>query len=357
MRGGEKVLEVLCELYPDATLFTLLHNKGAMSPAIEAMDIRTSFIQKLPFKEEQYRNYLPLMPRAVESFDFSRYDLIISTSHCVAKGAIPGKNALHICYCHTPMRYVWEQFEDYFGKGKAGVLTRLGMTMLAPSLRKWDVRTSSRVHHFVANSRNVADRISRYYGRDSEVIPAPVDTKFFTLSKRSAGYYLIVSALVPYKRLDLAIRVFNQSGKKLIIVGKGPDSEKLRGLSSPNIQFLGWQSDENLKKLYAECRALIFPGVEDFGIVPLEAMASGKPVIAFGKGGALETVVDKGNNATGIFFSEQTAESLTEALKAFEKRRFHPEAIRRHAEKFSREIFKKKLQKSIQQQLERHFGG
>jgi glycosyltransferase involved in cell wall biosynthesis len=251
---------------------------------------------------------------------------------------------------------MWELYDEYFGKQRAGMLTRAAMFLVAPYLRRWDVRTADRVHEFVTSSRYVAARIARYYNRSADVIHAPVDSGFFKVSKRHKGYYLIVSALVPYKRVDLAIEAFNRIGGRLVIAGKGPDLQKLQAIAKTNIEFLGWQSDESLRDLYENCRALIFPGVEDFGIVPLEAMASGKPVIAFGKGGALETVVDKGNNATGIFFSEQTAESLTEALKAFEKRRFHPGAIRRHAEKFSREIFKKKLQKSIQQQLERHFG-
>lgn len=354
MRGGEKVLEVLCELYPEAALFTLLHNAGAMSPTIEDMDIRTSFIQHLPFKEEKYRNYLPLMPRAIESFDFTGYDLIISTSHCVAKGAIPRGNALHICYCHTPMRYVWEQYDDYFGKGRAGVMTRAAMSVAAPWLRRWDVESSARVHHFVANSKNVADRIFRYYGRTADVIHAPVDTGLFKHSKRDGGYFLIVSALVPYKRLDLAIDVFNESGECLKIVGKGPDRTKLAARAHHNIEFLGWESGERLRELYAGCRALIFPGVEDFGIVPLEAMASGKPVIAYGKGGALETVIDAGKDSTGIFFYEQTTEALKQAIHNFKKRRFNSLAIRKHAEKFSRDKFKKKLHSFVETKVHEH---
>jgi len=355
MRGGEKVLEVLCELYPGATLFTLLHNKGAMSPIIENMEIRTSFVQNLPFKEEQYRRYLPLFPRAIESFDFSGYDLIISTSHCVAKGAKPVGKALHICYCHTPMRYVWDQYPEYFGKGRAGVLTRAAMTIVAPSLRNWDVRTSSRVHFFVANSDNVARRIERYYARASDVIHAPVDTSLFRIEEKPLNYYLMVSALVPYKRVDLAIESFNRRGDRLLIIGTGPDEKRLKAMAASNIEFLGWENDESLAKFYARCRALIFPGVEDFGIVPLEAMASGKPVIAYAEGGALETVVGQGNTPTGVFFHEQSVSALMNAIKEFESRGFNPEAIRKHAEKFDRKRFKQKLHNYINDKISIHF--
>lgn len=354
MRGGEKVLEVLCELYPDAVLFTLLHNEGAMSRTIEKMEIRTSFVDRLPLKAERYRNYLPLFPRAIESFDFAPYDLILSSSHCVAKGAIPRQGALHICYCHTPMRYVWEMYDEYFGKGRAGPATRAAMSFFAPRLRAWDVRTTSRVHHFVANSCNVAKRIECHYNRSADVLHAPVDTSLFQLSERDDGYYLIVSALVPYKRLDLAIKVFNRLGERLLIVGKGPELTRLSAQASRNIEFLGWQSDEALAELYARCRALIFPGAEDFGIVPLEAMASGKPVVAYGGGGALESVVEGSAHPTGVFFYEQTLESLTEALKKLKRVRFDPKSIRAHAEEFDRSTFKSKLRQYIDEKLLLH---
>jgi glycosyltransferase involved in cell wall biosynthesis len=351
MRGGEKVLEVLCELYPEAMLFTLLHNKGTMSPVIERMEIKTSFIQHFPMKTAKYRNYLPLMPCAIELLDFSEYDLIFSTSHAVAKGARPRENALHICYCHTPMRYVWDQYEEYFGKGRAGLATRAAMAVVSPYLRHWDVRTTNRVHHFIANSHNVAERISRIYHRTSNVIYPPVSTDLFTVSHKDEGYYLLVSALVPYKRVDLAIETFNRFGEKLLVVGSGPEMEKLRKMTKKNIELLGWQSDENLAKLYAGCRALIFPGVEDFGIVPLEAMASGKPVVAFAKGGALETVIEDGDVPTGIFFHQQTADALVEAMKTLSKMKFDPYAIRRHAEKFDRKEFKRQIAEYVTQKL------
>ena len=351
MRGGEKVLEVICELFPNAPLYTLLHTKGAMSGRIEGMDIRTSFMQSLPMIHKKYRQYLPLMPAAVESFDFSDYDLLLSTSSAVAKGARPAKGALHICYCHSPMRYIWDQYDDYFGAGRAGLLTRAAMRAVVPYLRRWDVRTSGRVTHFIANSHNVAERILRLYGRTADVLHAPVDTEQFPLSKSTQGYFLIVSALVPYKKVELAILVFNESGKKLIIIGKGPEQKALQFMARRNIEFLGWQSGEALAKYYAGCTALIFPGVEDFGIVPLEAMACGKPVIAFAKGGALETVIGHGRNSTGIFFSEQSTESLRDALELFENRRFDPNAIREHARTFDCAEFKKKLHSFIHQVL------
>jgi glycosyltransferase involved in cell wall biosynthesis len=343
MRGGEKILEVLCELFPNATVFTLLHNEGAMSPTIERMKITTSFIQRLPMKATKYRNYLPLMPLAIGSMDLSGYNLVISTSAAVAKGAVPRDGAKHICYCNSPMRYVWDQYEEYFGKGRAGFVTRSVMAMVAPYLRRWDIRTCNRVHYFIANSNNVAERISRIYHRTSDVIYPPVSTDQFTVSEKDDGYYLVVSALVPYKRVDLAIEAFNKYGEKLLVVGSGPERGKLEKISNKNIEFLGWQSGENLAKLYAGCRALIFPGVEDFGIVPLEAMACGKPVIAFGEGGAFETVVSDGISPTGIFFYKQTIDALLVAVETLSKIKLDPYAIRRHAEKFDRAIFKQQM--------------
>jgi len=357
MRGGEKVLEVLCELFPAATLHTLLHNRGVMSPTIEAMKIRTSFVDRLPFKTEGYRNYLPLFPRAIETFDLSDYDLVLSTSHCVAKGARPHPRALHICYCHTPMRYVWEMYDEYFGKGRAGLLTRTAMSYFAPRLRNWDVASSGRVHHFVANSKNVAQRIQRHYRRPSDVIHAPVDTQQFRLSTVNEGYYLIVSALVPYKRVDLAIEVFNRLGERLLIVGKGPELKKLQAMASRSVEFLGWQSDDKLPGLYAGCRALVFPGIEDFGIVPLEAMACGKPVVAYGRGGAVETVVEDADNPTGVFFYEHTVEALSEAVKNLSRRRFDPVMIRAHAQRFDRSNFKARIHQYIQEKLQAHEAG
>jgi glycosyltransferase involved in cell wall biosynthesis len=352
MRGGEKCLEVLCELFPDAPLYTLLHVKGSMSAVIEARDIRTSFIQHMPRVETKYRSYLPLFPLAIDSLDLSAFDVVVSTSHCVAKGAMKRPGALHICYCHTPMRYVWEMYDEYFGKGKADAVTRAAMAVAAPFLRSWDVRTARRVDHFIANSENVRRRIQAHYAADAAVIFPPVDTEHFTLSARPGEYYLIVSALVPYKKVDLAIEVFNRTGEKLVIVGKGPEEHKLRTMAAPNCEFYGWRSDDELTGLYAGCRALIFPGEEDFGIVPLEAMACGKPVVAFGRGGALETVVE---GVTGTFFTEQSAEALETAVLRLKTAHVDPATIRTHALSFSRERYKTAMRSFIEEKIAGHF--
>lgn len=354
MRGGEKCLEVLCELFPDAPLFTLVHIPGSVSSTIEAREIHTSFIQNLPSVERQYRRYLPLFPSAIERFDMRSFDLIMSTSHCVAKGAIPGPDSIHICYCHTPMRYVWDQYEEYFGPGRAGLATRMAMRVAAPALRAWDIRTTSRVHRFVANSENVRKRINRIYHRDAEVIVPPVDITVFSPAPSATGPHLMVTALVPYKRVDIAIEAFNVSGRPLVIVGKGPDRERLERMARPNISFLGWRSDGELAVLYRECRALIFPGEEDFGIVPLEAMASGRPVIAYGRGGALETVRE---GVTGTFFREQTPQSLQDAIDRSDAMRFDESEIRRHAETFSRATYTKRMSEYIDHVLQERRNG
>lgn len=347
MRGGEKVLEVFCELFPDAKLFTLLHNKGTLSDTIENMAVVTSFVDKLPLKEKKYRNYLPIFPIAIETFDFDEYDFVLSTSHCVAK-SVKVKNGIHICYCHTPMRYVWEMFEEYFGSGKAGLATRFTMKIVAPILRRWDVATSNRVNYYIANSYNVAGRIKAYYNRESDVIHPPVDTNMFQLSTTNKDYYLIVSALVPYKKNEIAIEAFNKLGKRLLIIGSGPEESKLKSIAKDNCVFLGWKSNEELAEYYSGCKALLFAGIEDFGIVPLEAMACGKPVIAFAKGGALETVIDQ---KTGVYFYEQNSQALIEAVLKLEQVEFDAGAIRKHALTFDRELFKSKIQNYVEEKI------
>lgn len=341
MRGGERCLEVFCELFPDADLFTLLHVPGSVAPVIERRRIVTSFVQRLPGAATRYRHYLPLFPRAVEAFDLRGYDLVISTSHCVAKGARPAPGALHLCYCFTPMRYVWDLYGEYFGRG---LLTRALMPPVAAALRAWDRKTSARVGHFAGISGFVADRIRRCYGREAEVIYPPVDVSRYELADdREGDYYLVVSALVPYKRVDLAIAAAGRLGRRLLVVGAGPESARLAKMAGPGVEFLGWRSDDEIARLYRGCRALLFPGLEDFGIVPLEAMAAGRPVIAYGAGGALETVVPLGGDepATGVFFAEQTVEALVGAMREFETAadRFVPKALRARAEAFDRPRF------------------
>lgn len=348
MRGGEKCVEALCELYPDATLFTLLHVQGTVSPTIEKMDIRTSFVQHLPAAARRYRYYLPLFPTAIQRFDLSGFDLVISSSHCVAKGVRAPRGALHLCYCYTPMRYLWVQREEYFGKGRAGLLTRLGVRAVERYLRRWDVRTAANPHFFVAISENVRKRINAIYRRDADMIYPPVSTGDFHLSTRNDGYFLIVSALVPYKRVDLAIEAFNRTGDRLVIVGSGPESERLRQQAGQNITFAGWQPDEKLPDFYERCTAVVFPGEEDFGIVPVEAMAAGKPVIAYARGGALETVLDTKALRTGILFDQPTAESLIDAIGRFKRSSFDPSALRSFALIFDRAVFKRRIKEYVE---------
>ncbi len=346
MRGGEKCVEAFCELYPDATLFALLHNHGSVSPTIERMPIRTSFVQRLPFAATRYRHYLPLFPAAVSTFDTSGFELIISSSHCVAKGVRTPPGALHICYCHTPMRYIWDRYDDYFSPGRAGLVTRLGMRLALKPLRRWDVASASRPHYFIANSERTRQQIRALYGKPSEVIYPPVDTDRFQLSTRDEGFFLAAGALVPYKRVDLAVHTFSRSGDRLIVAGDGPELDRLRKLAAPNVTFTGWLSDEELRSLYE--RALVFPGEEDFGIVPVEAMACGKPVLAYARGGACETVLDRPEGRTGIHFPHQTVDSLLEAVGRLRATRFDPQFLRDHALSFGREVFKARFREYVE---------
>jgi glycosyltransferase involved in cell wall biosynthesis len=357
MRGGERCLEVFCELFPDADLFTLLHVPGSVAPVIERRRVVTSFIQRLPDAVERYRSYLPFFPAAVSRFDLRGYDLILSSSHAVAKGVHVPPGALHVCYCFTPMRYVWDLYDEYFGTG-AGVLTRAFMPPVAAALRRWDRRTAARVHHFLAISRFVADRIRRAYGRDADVIHPPVDVARFRIEESVGDFYLVVSALTPYKRIDLAVEAANRLGRRLLVVGTGPEERRLRALGASTVQFLGWRDDAEVADLYARCRALIFPTLEDFGITPLEAMASGRPVIALGHGGALETVVPPGGEdpPTGLLFERQTVDDLVRAIEELERTpgRFEPKALRRRAEAFDRPIFKERVRSYLEARLAGH---
>ncbi len=271
------------------------------------------------------------------------FDCVISSSHCVAKGVRVPPGTLHLCYCYTPMRYIWGLYNEYFGPGRAGLLTRTGMNLVVGYLRRWDVRTAAHPHRFIAISENVRQRISEIYKRKSDLIYPPVETASFSVSRRNNGSFLVVSALVPYKRVDLAIESCNQLGARLVVVGDGPDASRLRKLAGPTIEFSGWQPDERLRSYFAECRAVIFPGVEDFGIVPVEAMASGKPVVAFAEGGALETVLETPGLRTGVLFREQTVAALVAALRTLDNVTFDPAALRDFALLFDREVFKRKM--------------
>lgn len=360
MRGGEKCVEVLCELFPEATLYTLLYKEGSVSETISRMKIKTSFIQNLPFSSNHYQKYLPLFPTAIEQFDLTGFDLVISSSHCVAKGAITSPESCHICYCFTPMRYAWEMYYTYFAGNSFNPIIRWSAPFFMSYLRTWDERSADRVDHYVAISENVKRRIKKHYRRDSEVIYPPVDTDYFTLSRKESDYFLIVSALVPYKRIDLAILAFNDLILPLVVIGEGSEKKKLMKLAGRNIKFLDWQKTSELKKYYSECKALVFPGEEDFGIVPVEAQACGKPVIAFGKGGATESV--KGaypdqeitSDHTGIFFYPQTKEALIAAVKRFESVRFDPVRIREHSLQFDRKVFKQRIKEFIEVKLQEH---
>ena len=346
MRGGEKVLEAIAELYPGATLHTLLHVKGSVSDAIERHPERRSFVQWLPSSARHYRQYLPLFPTAIEQFDFDPYDLVISTSHCAAKSVVVPGRAPHVCYCHSPMRYAWDQFDSYFGPDQVGaVRSRLLRPVLA-RLARWDRDTAGRVDRYVANSHYVAGRIRRYYNRGSTVVHPPVDTAYYRPepSVRPEPFLLAVSALVPYKRLDVAIRAAASAGLPLTIVGRGPEEPRLRALASSSggtVTFTGWLEDDQIRDLYRRCRAAVMPGVEDFGMVPVEAQACGRPVVALGEGGALDSIVD---GVTGILVSDPSVEAFTDAFRDVASREFDVASIRRHAESFGRQRFQQEFQ-------------
>lgn len=349
MRGGEKVLEALCELYPDAPVYTLLHFPGNVSRTIESHAIHTSFLQNAPAVNRYYRHYLPLFPTAIEAFRFDEYDLILSSSHCVAKAVIPPPSALHLCYCHTPMRYIWSHYDDYFGDRRSGIIQKAAMDSILNSLRRWDASTVNRVHYFAANSRAVAERIVRYYNRKSTVIYPPVDLQFFEPPKTGRdNFYLMVTALVPYKRIEIAIAAFNKMGLPLKIAGNGPDYNRLKALASSNVELLGRVESATLKELYQKAIAFIQPGEEDFGISVLEALASECPVIAYGRGGALETVV---NGETGLFFNELNDASLKEAIDNASRLSFNKTLMRETALRFSPGRFKVEIQSFIEEKL------
>jgi glycosyltransferase involved in cell wall biosynthesis len=349
MRGGEKALEVLCELYPDADLFTLIHVRGSVSQTIECLEPRTSWLQYLPGIGRYYRYCLPLFPAVIEQFDLDQYELIISTSHCAAKAVVKPGTARHLCYCFTPMRYAWDQFEAYFGRDRVGPVASAVIKPMLGALARWDAATAGRADRYVAISRHVASRIERYYNRQAIVVYPPVDTTFYcpdgTVPERCA---LIVSALVPYKRIDLAIEACRRLNMPLRIVGTGPEHERLMSAAGPDVTFMGSLTNEEIRDLYRRASVVLLPGEEDFGIAPVEAQACGRPVVALGRGGALETVLD---GVTGILVEEPSADALADGITRACQTRFEPEVIRRHALKFDRSAFAAAIARSIEDML------
>lgn len=354
MRGGEKCLEVLCRRWHVAPLVTLLHRRGSVSAAIEHHPLRTSPLQRFPQVHRYYRFLLPLMPLAAASWRVPRCDLLVSFSHCVAKSAQPPPGVPHLCYCFTPMRYAWHMRESYFGR-TTSLKGRL-LDHCLDWLREWDRQTADRVTQFIAISETVRTRIAECYGRESEVIYPPVDTDFYCPAPaRRDDFYLVVSAFAPYKRVELAIKACNDLRRPLHIIGTGQHEAQLRSIAGPTIQFLGWQSDEVIRDQLRRCRALLFPGEEDFGIVPVEANACGAAVIAFGRGGATETIVPQGSQrpATGVWFEEQSAACLVEAMHSFEREsdQFDPAAARRQAVRFQTRRFEDRMLATVERTL------
>lgn len=358
--GAERVLEHILDMYPNADLFSLIdfvpleqrHFLRGKTP-------KTSFLQKLPKVEKYYRKLLPLMPFAIEQFDLSEYDLVISSTYCVAKGVLTGPNQVHVSYCHSPMRYAWDHYHEYLREmNLTHGLKSLFARWQLHKIRTWDVRSNNSVDHFVANSKFVARRISKFYGRTSTIVNPPVDTTIFSLETDKEDYYVAAGRFVPFKRLDIVAQAFkSMPDKKLFILGDGPEMEKIKNKAGPNTVFPGFLPPAEVNQYLSKAKAFIFPSEEDFGIVPVEAQACGTPVIAFGKGGALETVVApdaaSGATPTGLFFYEQTAEAITTAVREFESKQsiFDAQKIHEHAQTFAISNFKQKLQIEIDASL------
>lgn len=335
MGGAERVAAAMHDSFPSAPIYTTVALPHRLPKELRGADIRTSAMQRLPAMEQRFRQYFMLYPFAVEHFDLSEYDLIFSSSSGYAKGVRRRQNAIHVCYCHTPMRWVW-RYEDYVARESFGRVTRSLLPISLWGLKKWDLRAAQQPNYYIANSRLVADRIKQIYGRDAIVIPPPIDVDRFEMSAEVDDYYLVLSRLVPYKRIDLAIEACKRMDRRLIIIGDGPDRQRLEKLAGPRTEFLGRQSDSEVNRYASRCRALLFPGEEDFGMVPLEVNAAGRPVIAFRGGGAIETVVD---GVTGVFFDHATSAALVEAIENFESRSWDQLTMRGHAEKFDRSVF------------------
>ena len=348
--GGGRVLTHLKAMYPDAPIYTSIVDRATLPAHMQGWDIRPSFLQRVPFAKRRYQSFLPLMPIAFEQFDLREYDLVLSTSSACAKGVITSAPTVHISYCYTPCRYIWDLYHDYTRELR-------GRALIAPVahwLRMWDRLSSDRVDHFVAISHEVADRVRRHYRREPEVVYPPVDTDRIQPQRRTPeDFYLVVSRLVTYKRVDLAIEAANRLGRRLLIVGDGPAKRKLEPLAGPTVQFLGHLSDAEVVDLYARCRAFLFPGHEDFGIAPVEAQAAGRPVIAYGRGGARETVLD---GTTGVLFDEQTVEAVVEAMQRLDGISIDPSACRANAERFDGAEFRRRIAETIREQMQTRQG-
>lgn len=349
MRGGEKVIEAICDQYPDADIFTHVVDRDKISKKIAKHKIVTTWIARLPLAKRWYMNYLPFMPMALEQLDLRAYDLVISSESGPAKGVLVNSTATHICYCHTPMRYAWDMYQDYMGE--QGFLKRVLMRPLLHYIRIWDTQTAMRVDHFVANSNYVANRITKVYRRESTVINPPVNTQRFAKTKPRSldereDYYVFFGQLVSYKRADLAVDAFGQLGKRLLVIGAGTELRNLKARAPENVTFTGRLSDQEVEEHLRACKALVFPGVEDFGIIPIEAMASGTPVIAYAKGGALETVKD---GVSGLLFADQSIEGLVRAVEKFETNISKMDAakVKAHAEAFDEAVFKLKFKSFV----------
>ncbi len=337
--GSEKVFFTIFDIIPEADVYTTVLDRDILPEKYRNIDIKTTFIQNMPFGKTKYKAYFPIMPVAVEFLDMQDYDLIISSHHCVAKGVIPGPGAFHICYCHSPARYIWDLFWTYSKHNNFNVLKQIIMSFAAQYLRMWDVSSSVRVDHFLANSTFTAKRIKKYYGRDSEVLYPPVDTNKFNFES-SGDYYLMAGRLAAYKGYDLAVEAFNESGKKLVIAGDGTEYEKLKKLAGPNVEMTGRVSNEKLAELMNNCRAFVFPGKEDFGIVMAEAQSAGKPVIAYNVGGARDIVI---NNETGLLFDEVSIEALNKAVVQSERIDWDYNHIAGHSKKFDTSVFQARI--------------
>ena len=352
--GAEKCVESFTNIWNDFDIFSLIDflKDEDRKIILKGRKAKTSFIQNLPFAKKKYRNYLPLFPFAIEQFDLSEYDLILSSSHAVAKGVLTHSNQLHICYMHTPIRYAWDLYHQYLkesnlNKGLKGFLAKYFLH----KIRIWDISTINRVDYYIANSHYIAKRIKKIYRKDSTVIYPPVDVDKFQLSENKEDFYLTASRLVPYKKIDLIVETFNKFGKKLVVIGDGPDMKKIKEKATKNIEILGYQADNILKDYMQKAKAFVFAAEEDFGIMPVEAQACGTPVICLGRGGTRETVIDM---QTGVHFMEQSVESLIEAIDKFEKNidKFDPKIIRKNALRFSRDRFEKEIKEFVEEKHE-----